>query len=71
MKRDFMNMFGRVAQIKPALLRSIFKNLTGDQSADANQHKKEIHERLQECIDGEDETLVWDLRLTNSKRPEQ
>ena len=38
MKREFMNMFGRVAQIKPALLRSIFKNLTGD----VNQHEKEI-----------------------------
>ena len=71
MKRNFMKMFGRVAHVKPAVLRSMFANLTGDQSAEANQHKKEINERMTECIDGEDDTLVWDLRLNNSKRPEQ
>ena len=71
MKREFMQMFGRVTNIQPVVLREIFKRLTGDQSAELHRHEHEIHERLRECIDGEDDTLVWDLRLTNSKRPEQ
>ena len=71
MKRDLMSMVGRVTQIKPAILRSIYKKLTGDHSASANLHEKEIDDRLQECIDGDDDTLIWDLRCTNTGRPEQ
>ena len=36
-----------------------------------NQHEKEIPGRLNEGIDGEDDMLIWDLSLNNSKKPEQ
>ena len=64
MKRDMIGMIGRVCTVKPAILRTIFQKLTGDRSADTNQHSTEIHQRILDCIDGDDDTLLWDkLRM--------
>ena len=44
--------------------------MTGDASAATNQDGKDVSDRIQEVIDGEDDNLIWDLRI-NSGRPEQ
>ncbi|XP_014674219.1 PREDICTED: uncharacterized protein LOC106814419 [Priapulus caudatus] len=69
MRRTFLDTFGRVSAVNPALLRNMFKTLTGDVSSAANTHEAEIDARLAQFIDDEDETLVWDLRVNNG-RPE-
>ena len=46
------------------------RNLTGDCSADSNQHESETQERIKEVLDDEDDQLIWDLRINNG-RPEQ
>ena len=61
MKLQFLEKFGRISKDKPSILREIYKNLTGDCSADSNQHESEIHERIKEVLDGEDDQLIWDL----------
>ena len=65
-----MEKFGRISKDKPSILPEIYKNLTGDCSADSNQHESEIHESIKEVLDGEDDQLIWDLRI-NNVRPEQ
>ena len=70
MKLQFLKKFGRISKDKPSILREIYKNLTGDCSADSNQHESEIHERIKEVLDGEDDQLIWHLRINNG-RPEQ
>ena len=70
MKQHFLETFGRVSSDKPAVLREIYKNLTGDASAATNQIEKEVSDRIREIIDGEDDSLIWDLRVKNG-RPEQ
>ena len=35
-RRNFMQMFGRIGNVKPAVLREMFKRLTGDASAESN-----------------------------------
>ena len=70
MKLQFLEKFGRINKDKPSILREIYKNLTGDYSADSNQHESEIHERIKEVLDAEDDQLIWNLRINNG-RPEQ
>ena len=70
MKQHFLETFGRVSSDKPAVLREIYKKLTGDASAATNQIEKEVSDRIREIIDGEDDSLIWDLRV-KSGRPEQ
>ena len=71
MKQHFIETIGKITSDKPMVLREIFRRLTGDSSADRNQYEKEISDRIREALDGEDDTLIWDLRINNSGRPEQ
>ena len=63
-KQHFIETFGRVSKTNPSVLLEIFKKLTGDASSATNQDGKDVSERIQEVIDGEDDTLIWDLRST-------
>ena len=62
-----MSLYGNIADVKPAIFREIYRNLTGDHTAPTNEQEKEIHQRIQECIDGEDDTLIWDLRVNSGR----
>ena len=64
-------MAGRITDVKPGVLCTFFKLLTRDKSAATNQHEEEINDRIMECIDGEDDTLLWDLRMNNQGKPQQ
>ena len=70
MKQHFLETFGRVTSDKPAVLREIYKKLTADASAATNQIAKEVSNRIQEIIDDEDDSVIWDLQV-KSGRPEQ
>ena len=61
-KRDFVALFGRCTGTKPAILRSIFCRLTGDQSASENFTTAEVDARVKEMVETEDDDLIWDLR---------
>ncbi len=78
MKRDFcilvtenVQHFGRATGIKSGILREAYRCLTGDKSAPNSLSEAEVDERIRKVLDDEDPTLAWDLRVTNSGRPEQ
>ena len=64
-----MDLYGQMYETKPAVLREIYRNLTGGHTAFTNEQEKEIHQRIVECLEGEDDTLIFDLRV-NSDRVE-
>ncbi|XP_014674480.1 PREDICTED: uncharacterized protein LOC106814652 [Priapulus caudatus] len=66
-KREFMRAYGFVSQ--RVALRSIFKNLTGDQSAAHDTDEKAIDKRFQVALLCEDPGIVVDLRTV--KLPNQ
>ena len=62
-----MNLYGQICDTKPAVLRQIYRNLTGDHTALTNEQEKEIHQRIVECLEGEDNTLIFDLRVNSGR----
>ena len=68
--REFMTLYGKVSDVKSAVLREICRNLTGDHTALTNESEKQIHQRIEECPEGEDDILLFDLRV-NSGRVEE
>ena len=48
LKREFVALFGRCTGTKPAILRSIFRRLTDDQSASENLTTAEVDARVKE-----------------------
>ena len=72
MRRSLMQRFGRVtANMKPAILRNLYCELTGDASAATNEHEAEIDERVQLLLDMEDRDIVLDLRALNTGQKSQ
>ena len=65
MRREFIQIFGRVTNTKSAFLREMYRQLTGDQSASTNLVESEVDARIKEIIEYEDPDLVWDLRVNN------
>ena len=65
MRQSFVRLFGRVANVKPAYLREIYRQLTGDISAASSENEKAIDERVQQALDLEDAKVVVDLRQHN------
>lgn len=57
--------------VKPAVLRQMYRDLTGDSSAPVNLTEQQVDERLREALDLEDPDMIWDLRVKNAGRPEQ
>jgi hypothetical protein len=67
-----MQKYGRVApNIKPAVLRSLYRDLTDDSSAATNQHTAEIDERVRLILDMEDPDVVLDMRALNAGHKSQ
>ena len=67
-----MQKYGRVApNIKPAVLRSLYRNLTDDSSAATNEHTAEIDERVRLILDMEDPDVVLDVRASNTGHKSQ
>lgn len=69
MKRALCAKYGRIAPtIKPCILRALYKDLTGDQSAVGDQHEAEVDERVRSLIDMEYPNVIVDLRELNTER---
>ena len=72
MKAALSSKFGRVTpNIKPAILRALYRELTNDASAPTNLHEAEIDERMKMILEMEDADIVLDLRHLNSGRKSQ
>ena len=69
MKRNFVRLFGSVANVQPVYLREIYRQLTGDTSAASSDCEKKIDERLRLALDSEDPDIVIDLRQHNKGTP--
>ena len=67
MRQEFMTLYGKISDVKPALLREIYRNLTGDHTALTNQSEKQIHQRIEECLEGKDDILLFDLRVNSGR----
>ncbi len=69
MKKEFMSTFGRfTATTKPFVLRSIYRELTGDASGASTTSEAAIDERLKEAMSHEDIDIIVDLREENEWR---
>ena len=72
MKAALRSKFERVTpNIKPVVLRALYRELTNDASAPANLHEAEIDERMRMILEMEDADVVLDLRHLNSGRRSQ
>ena len=69
MRQNFVRMFGRVTGVKPAYLREMYRQLTGDASASSSESEKDIDERVRQAIELEDAEVVVDLRHHNKGQP--
>ena len=65
-----MQCFGWFTHDKPALLREMYRRLTGDSSSSVNAAEGEVDERVSQLLDSEDPNLIWDLRVNNQGRLE-
>ena len=67
MRSEFIQKFGRIThEVKPAVLRYFYRDLTGDCSSSETLSQEEIDERVFEAIEMEDPDIVMDLRHLNS-----
>lgn len=71
MRREFVQLFGRVIHSKAAFLREAYRRLTGDAASANCLSEEEVDKRVAEMLDHEDEDLICDLRHHNPGRPEQ
>ena len=72
MKAALSSKFGRVTpNMKPAVLRGLYQELTNDASAPMNLHEAEIDERMKMILEMKDPDVVLDLRHLNSGRKSQ
>ena len=63
MRQSLTMKYGRVApNLKAAILRSLYREVTGDSSAATNEHVAEIDERVRLLLEMEDPDVVLDLR---------
>ena len=65
MRQEFVQCFGRFTHDTPAVLREMYRRLTGDSSSSANATEAEVDERVSQLLDSEDPNLIWDLRVNN------
>ena len=67
MRKALFNKFGRIApNAKPAHLRYVYSELTGDVSAPINFMQADVDTRIRLFIDLEDPNIITDLRTLNS-----
>ena len=65
MRQNFISLFGRMDNVKPAYLREIYHELTGDSSAASSEIECHVNERVKQALELEDPDLVVDLRQHN------
>jgi hypothetical protein len=66
MRKEFVNTYGRfTSSTKPVVLRSIYRELTGDTSGSATSDEAAIDDRLKEALSFEDVDILVDLRELN------
>ena len=68
MRKEFRQFCGRLCNMKPAVLRAIYKQFVGDHSA-GGATEAEIDTRIRLFLDAEDEDIILDLRSNNPGRP--
>ena len=73
MRRDFVNSFRSVCNVKSYVLREAYKRvkLTGDSSIEDIDIGKDINMRFSEALEVCDPELIVDLRVDNKGRPER
>lgn len=70
MKREMLTKFGRISpKVKPAALRFLYRELTGDSSASHDMSEAIIDERVRSIVlmEPENPSTVVDLREVKSK----
>ena len=69
MRKEFVNTYGRFTKsTKPVVLRSIYRELTGDASGSSTLTETTIDKRLKEVLSFEDVDIIVDLRESNEGR---
>ena len=69
MRKEFVNTYGRFTNsTKPFVLRSIYRELTGDASGASTSNEAAIDKRLKEALSCEDIDIIVDLREANEGR---
>ena len=69
MRKAMYSKYGRICPtIKPATLRYLYHDLTGDNSMSENLHEAEIDKRMHQLVDMEDSEIIVDLRHHNHKQ---
>ena len=54
--------YGEISpKVKPAIFRSLYRELTGDHSSSTNEHESEIDSRVYQVIELEDADILMDL----------
>ena len=71
MQHVFAQKAGRICSLKPAQLRALYRELTGDTSVSEDAVSKTVDSRIQFVLSSEDSDLVWDLRELNGGPPQQ
>ena len=72
MRQTLYSKYGRVAPtMKRSVLRSFYRELSGDESASANEHEEEIDRRVHQLLEMEDPDIIIDLRELNCGRKSQ
>ena len=70
MQREFVHLFGKMTNSKPAFLREAYRRLTGDCSASSKVTERDVDQLIAQLLEDEDPDLIWDLRVNNEGRPE-
>ena len=68
MRTQFKSKFGAISHTKTAVLRHMYKDLTGDASASVNLEQAELDKRVKLAMEHEDEEVLYDLRTLNNGR---
>ena len=68
MRKDFLDRYSKMAKTPPSILKSIYREITGDNSEYQNEHEKLTQKRVAQFIQQCDEAdILIDLRKLNGK----
>ena len=69
MKQELVSHYGSLmSRTKPFVLRSIYRELTGDASSSRTYEEGQVDMRLKEALDSEDFDIIVDMRELNEGR---
>ncbi len=69
MRSRFMQVFGLVTSVKPAILREMYRQVAGVSGSAHDKQEAGIDERVRSAIDMEDPDVIIDLRAHNNGQP--